>query len=138
MPSGGKRKGAGRPKGSPNKKAVDLEALIQSHPLTKGFDPIVALSIFANGQIQVTHDAFREVRDLLSNIKRPSKDIKKAIKQCDAMLLVPILGRDCMISAAKEVAQYVYPKLRSIEISDPNGDNPFDVFATALAQAARS
>lgn len=135
MPRGGYRPNSGRKPGGKNKKAEELLSLIQSHPLTTNFDPLVSLAVFANGQIIETHEAFRQIADLL--LQKPPKT-KQALAIAQRMHSYPVIGRDCMITAAKECAQYVYPKMRSIEIADPDGDNPFAQLAELMAQAAKS
>lgn len=133
---GGFRKNSGRKPGDGGKaaesKTQKMLQHIQSHPLTAGFDPLQTLSVFATGQIPDTHAAFVEIATLLSG-HTTKKQIDEAKKIAITMSQRPILTKEQIVLAAKEVTQYVYPKLRAVELADPNGNNPFTELAAALA-----
>lgn len=82
MAHGGKRKGAGRKKGQPNKKSADIAAKLDALDC----DPIEGMAIIA--------------------------------KEAMAIKDYPLAG-----SMFKELAQYVAPKRKAIEVSG-DADNP--------------
>lgn len=123
--------------GSKHVNRRDLLDLVQSHKLTKGFDPLLSLAIFANGQVPITFECFRQIVDLLSSKKPTPKNIRKALSIAESMTDYPVMSKDNMVTAAKEVAQYIYPKQRSIEIKDPNGNNPFSDLANAIMKSTK-
>ncbi len=114
---GGVRSNSGRKKGSPNKNKQDILELIQGHPLTKDFDPLVSLAVMANGQIPESYKAFQEILEIVNRHKKVSKNLKQIAEICLGMIERPVLGSDNMITATKEISQYVYPKLRSTEVT---------------------
>lgn len=130
MPKGGFREGGGRPKGSVNKVRRDALDIIQKHKITKHYDPLLAMAILACGHNELMHKLLSDALEILKNKK--DKDSKALIKIFKNFLRLPIVGDDVIFNAHKELAQYVYPKQRSIEIKDPNGDNPLAVLAEAL------
>lgn len=129
---GGKREGSGRKKGSTESRTEMMLELMRSHPLTKDYDPISTLAVCANGQLPQTFEAFQEVLAELRKIKKPTQPVNKAIAICISMLERPVFSNADIIAASKELSQYAYPKLRAMEISDPEGKNPFAGLASAL------
>lgn len=94
MAIGGKRKGAGRPKGSVNKRKEKIDRMLQE----MGCDPIEGMAHIAM-EARADADKFTDF-----------KDRKEALALAGTMY--------------KELAQYVAPKLRAVELSsDP--DQPF-------------
>ena len=138
MPRGGARPNSGRPKGIPNRDRVEMIDLLQSHPLTKNFNPLISLAVIANGQIPETYDAFVLIIDLLSKSKVTKVEINKAKAIATSMTEFPVIGRDNIVTATKELVQYMYPKLKAIELSDPEGKNPFAALATEIAALTKA
>lgn len=132
MPRGGPREGAGRKENTRNKRKEEMLELIQSHKLTQDYDPLIALSVIANGMAPREFDNYLEILEALAEVKRPSQRIKQLIKKLSEEMTRPVAGIDTLLQANKEVAQYVYSKLRSVELTDPNGENPFQTFLEAV------
>ena len=103
--SGKKTEGSGRKKGTPNKRTVALRERIEE----LGCDPIEFMVKVVKGDMSLPvvlglHEGVPIIREMA-----PSYELR--------------------VSCAKELAMYLYPKRKAIEVSnavDPNGDTkPF-------------
>lgn len=115
----------GRPKGSPNKKSVEL-----SEKLSKmGCDPIEGMARLA---LQAERDAETAFGDLVEKLKDRSEkseaedyfaskleDICETILHSDLKLILD--HRQFAGTMLKELAQYVAPKRKSVELSGEVG-----------------
>lgn len=99
MASGGKRAGAGRKKGVPNKKTQIVEEILES----LGCNPLLNLVRIAMGE--------RIMATTYLN-KETGERVEEAV--------IPTL--DQQLAANKELCQYVYPKRKAIEHSGPGGE----------------
>lgn len=95
--------GAGRPKGAPNKATADLKALI-AVACGADWDPVVEMAKIAKSG---TMDEFALNPD--TGKVEPTGNVK-------------IVSEKCRQSCYKEVSEYIRPKRRAIEVSDPDGD----------------
>jgi hypothetical protein len=93
----------GRTKGSLNKRTFQLKEHIKS----LGCDPLEVLVYFAKGDWKA--------------LGYESPTVTK-VTQDGTLVQVERITTDNRIAAAKEAAQYIYAKLRSIEVSDPDGN----------------
>jgi hypothetical protein len=93
----------GRTKGSLNKRTFQLKEHIKS----LGCDPLDVLVLFAKGDWRA--------------LGYESATVTKVTAQGE-VIQVERITTDNRIAAAKEAAQYIYAKLRSIEVSDPEGN----------------
>lgn len=98
MAAGGKREGAGRKPGVPNKKTQLLEEILQS----LNCDPIANLAKIANGErIMSLAYANKETGEFVESEVMPTIDQIK--------------------DANKELCQYIYPKRKAVEHSGSIG-----------------
>ena len=105
LPAKGERTvGAGRKKGTPNKKTVELMQVLEKH----NFDPAEAL-IFCYREAQKIFE-FRKKRNNLAGA---------------------LVALDRMETCASELSQYVYPKKKAVEHSGEVGVRTFADFIAA-------
>ncbi len=98
----------GRPKGTPNKKTVRLEEIA----LKQKCNPFEILCMFANGDWEA--------------LGMVSETTRRHTRQGDFYEVDRITG-EMRMKAAAEAAQYLYPKRKSVELTeilDPNKDRP--------------
>ena len=139
MPRGGARPGAGRkskPSPTTTVKTNEMLELIRTHPLTREYDPLISLAVVGGaGQTALTFDSFVRIRDLAATSK--SKFAKEIVAECNNMLRFPVFDKKFIVAANREVAQYIYPKLRSMELKDPKGDGVFSSLIDTLRDVLR-
>lgn len=102
-------KGAGRKKGTPNKKTIDAQALADR----LGCNPLEILLRFAMGDWEGLGFP-DEMRILFSN---------------GVPYNAPYVDPEMRLKAAKDAAEYLYPKRKALEHSGPNG-TPINVTAS--------
>ena len=107
MALGGKREGAGRKKGVPNKKTQVIEDLLES----LNCEPLRILAAVANG----------EPLHARIGVGLPGKTAGGSEQDYDFVEMEVSPTLDQRIAAAKELCQYVYPKRKAVEHSGPNG-----------------
>ncbi len=98
----------GRPKGAPNRKTVKLEEIA----LKLGCSPFEILCRFANGD--------------WAGLGMPDENERRHSRQGD-FYEVPRITGEMRLKAAAEAAQYLYPKRKSVEVTelqDPNQHRP--------------
>lgn len=133
MSSGGFRPNSGRKQGIPNKRRDDILILIQSDPLTADYDPLLSLAICAQGVSHKEVTVYRLITEQLDKTIVPEAERLDRIRDIiEERLLRPIADFKTLVKAHSELIQYLYPKLRSVELSDPNGGNPFAAFLAAV------
>lgn len=99
MKNGGKRPGAGRKKGVPNKKTQVLEEILAN----LGCFPLEKLAMMAKGEpILCTTFIDKEGGEVVEEMARPTIDQQK--------------------DACKELLSYIYAKRKAVEHTGANGD----------------
>jgi len=94
----GKTPGSGRKKGTPNKRTLDLQARMEE----LGCDPIDFMVKVIKGEI---------VEDVVLGTHKGEPIIRK---------MAP--GYDLQVACAKELAQYLYPKRKALELTGGDGE----------------
>ncbi len=117
-----RQKTGGRQKGTPNKEKTELLATIQNK--YKGYHPVMAMADVANAKTKRSQPPSTIARKMISaanaeeNFNAKVRVLAAMIKeiQVDAKAEV-----DLAFQANKEVAQYVAPKLKAVEVSGTLG-----------------
>jgi len=142
-----KAKTGGRKPGTPNQKTVVVMETLQR----LGCDPIEGMALIAMGRVpcrvcdqkkyisQERLFAF-QAAGVIGDLPEPEQGAKRS----SGRIMCPVCyGTSFEITPTKlrgdmfkELAQYVAPKRKAIEIADPDGNNPFDGFVEMLKRAA--
>lgn len=109
----GSPKTGGRVKGTPNKRTVELRALLASTVDLKTDHPLQVLARIYTGQIK---------QPVITGVDKKGNSI--------VVELPP--SWDLRVRAASEVAQYLEPKRKAVELSDGDG-NPLTINLLDLA-----
>lgn len=110
---------AGRKKGIPNKPKRIMEERAQA----LGCDPFEILLLFAKGDWEALgYDSKERVASITDNGVIMEYTISPQLRQ----------------KSAKDAADFIYPKLRAIEVSDSEGKDVFKTFAELVAGIAES
>lgn len=113
-----KPENSGRRKGTPNK----VQQTLQDKAAELGVDPFEILLHFAKGDWKTL--GYKSSKRLVNVTDDGTKIYEDVIS--------PQLRQ----KSAKDASEYLYPKRRSIEVSDPNGNDPFQTFAKVMAGIA--
>lgn len=111
-------KSGGRPKGSPNKRSFDAQALAQK----LNVDPLEILLRFAMGDWE--------------GLGYTSSEMLVVTKTGESVY-VDRISPELRAKAAGDASNYIYPRRKAIEHSSPDGTNPFQSLTQVLADAVR-
>jgi hypothetical protein len=120
FPKGKANPGAGRPKGAKNKNESPLA--IKAREL--GVDPFEILLLFAKGDYEGL--GYKSESRVVGYTKAGEEILEE--------YCTPTLRQ----KSARDAAEYLYPKLKSVELTDPEGKNPFKTFAEFMSGALQS
>jgi len=107
----GMKKTGGRPKGGQNKRTVEIRDMLEAMDC----DPLEFMAKVVNGEIDQ------------KIVVRTGKDGVPVMATAPASL-------DQRLAAARELAQYIAPKRKAIELGDGEGNNLFAAFAEAISK----
>ncbi len=120
----GDKKSGGRLKGTPNKRTLDLMAILEE----KGYSPVAEL-IEVGALARLEYERSAEIFDAIQD-KRADYDMVP-LNESTAPTYLKI-----MQSSAAELMQYAYPKRKAVELSAPGGGDLFQSFVDLVKQSA--
>ena len=93
-------------------------------------------------------ECYKHLDDILKDLQK-AKTAKAKLTKKDVLDLSIIRGKIEILNAQRETIKvkidlnlkrlkFVVPELKSVELSDPNGDNPYSSFTEMLIEATRS
>ncbi len=115
---------SGRPKGSKNRRTKELEDLLESR--LPGWDPVIWMAHLAADGID--HELLERVTTavlLLESCKgktaHDTTKIRKALKILEETIAGQVVEKELRVTCAKEVAQYLRPKRKAVEVTTDEG-----------------
>lgn len=119
MQRGAKNPNAGRKKGTPNKDTRTL----QEKAAALGCDPFEVLIYFAKGDWEAL--GYKNSERVVSTSE-------------NGVTTAPVISAELRQKSAKDACEYLYPKRKAVEVSGPDGGDPFKTFAQLVAGVAES
>lgn len=122
--NGGARPGAGRKKGSLNKRTQDLIELLEE----RGYSPVAEL-IEVGAYARKEYERSAEIYDAIQ-AKREGHEIRTPLNDTAPTYL------QIMQKSAAEIMPYMYPKRKAIEHTGANGESLFQSLSDLFKQVA--
>lgn len=123
MAKGGKREGAGRKPGAPNKKTVELADRIKE-VCGEDFDPVIGMALLAKDEIEALNSgSVVDPEELREAAEEAASDNNQKMT---ALIKRLCASKGFALDALKEVAPYVHAKRKAVELTGEGG-GPLDM-----------